>query len=302
MEGSLLKSISSSTITAALLILGLAAPAYALSNRAWVSGHGTDAPGCAAPTNPCRTFQYVHDNIIAPGGEIDVLDPAGYGTITITKALSIINDGAGTAGLQPPAGNFVPGVITINAGGNDAVTLRGLTIDGFGFSSGSAVLLNSGGRLTIDNCVVFNFNNAGINVAPRLATPVNVFVAISNTIVAESVGNPAYGILLGPTLMANVTAEINHTTAVGIGAAGVFLGSFDSAPVVSATIIDSVSTMNGFGIQVGHANHVVRIGHSVLTANRIGVVNDGTALSYGDNEIDSNGTNVQGTLTLIPMH
>ena len=47
----------------------------------------------------------------------------------------------------------------------------------------------------------------------------------------------------------------------------------------------------------------MRIGHSVLTANRIGVLNDGTALSYGDNEIDSNGTNVQNTpLILIPMH
>jgi hypothetical protein len=302
MESSLFKFISSSTVAAALLILGLAAPAYALSNRAWVSGHGTDAPGCATPAHPCRTFQYVHDNIIAPGGEIDVLDPAGYGPVTIAKALSIVNDGAGTAGLQP-GGNFVSGVITINAGWNDAITLRGLTIDGFGFSSGSGVLLNSGGRLTIDNCFVFNFNNTGINIAPRLATPVNVFVAISNTIVAESVGNPAYGIELLPTLMANVTAEISHTTAIGIGGAGVFLRPLDDAHA-SATIVDSVLAMNGFGVEVfGNPNHVVRIGHSVLTANGIGVQNDGTALSYGDNEIDSNGTNVNGTpLTVIPMH
>jgi hypothetical protein len=84
----------------ALLVAGLAASAHALSNRAWVSGHGTDAAGCGSIASPCRTLQYVHDNIIAAGGEIDILDPAGYGTITITKALSIINDGAGTAGVQ----------------------------------------------------------------------------------------------------------------------------------------------------------------------------------------------------------
>src|SRR5450631_2550441 len=140
MESSVIKVISSSAVSAVLLILGLAAPAQALSNRAWVSGHGTDVAGCGSPASPCRTFQYVHDNIIAPGGEIDVLDPAGYGPVTIAKALSIVNDGAGTAGLQP-GGNFVSGVITINAGWNDAITLRGLTIDGFGFSSGSGVLL-----------------------------------------------------------------------------------------------------------------------------------------------------------------
>src|SRR5579883_1249856 len=74
--------------------------AAALSNRAWVSGHGVDQAGCGAPTSPCRTLQYVHDNIIADGGEIDVLDPAGYGPIAITKGISIVNDGVGTAGVQ----------------------------------------------------------------------------------------------------------------------------------------------------------------------------------------------------------
>ncbi|WP_158818603.1 hypothetical protein [Methylocapsa sp. S129] len=77
-----------------------ASSAWAQSlNRAWVSGHGADAAGCGAPASPCRSLQYVHDNIIAAGGEIDILDPAGYGAITITKALSIVNDGVGTAGV-----------------------------------------------------------------------------------------------------------------------------------------------------------------------------------------------------------
>jgi hypothetical protein len=95
-------------LVAALLALGLGtAPAQALSNRAWVSGHGSDAMGCGAPASPCRTFQYVHDNIIAAGGEIDVLDPAGFGAVTITKGLSIVNDGVGTAGVQAASGNAI---------------------------------------------------------------------------------------------------------------------------------------------------------------------------------------------------
>ena len=64
------------------------------ATRAWVSGHGTDEAGCGQVPAPCRTPQYAHDNIVAAGGEIDILDPAGYGSITIKKAISIINDGA----------------------------------------------------------------------------------------------------------------------------------------------------------------------------------------------------------------
>ena len=83
-----------------LASFALAAPAAEASGvaRAWVSGKGTDVSGCGAPTHPCRSLQYVHDNIIEAGGEIDVLDAAGYGAITITKSISIVNDGVGVAG------------------------------------------------------------------------------------------------------------------------------------------------------------------------------------------------------------
>ena len=102
---------SCSPFAALALALVAAAPAHALINRAWVSGHGIDTAACGAPTSPCRSLQYVHDNIIAAGGEIDVLDPAGYGSVTITKSLSIVNDGVGTAGVQATAGD----AIAINA-------------------------------------------------------------------------------------------------------------------------------------------------------------------------------------------
>src|SRR5579872_3964238 len=121
--------------TASLFAATLAAlwfcqsPAQALVSRAWVSGHGADAAGCGSPASPCRSFQYVHNNIIAAGGEIDVLDPAGYGAITITKALSIVNDGVGTAGVQQTQGTDA---ITVNAGPNDAIFIRGLTVEGLG--------------------------------------------------------------------------------------------------------------------------------------------------------------------------
>jgi hypothetical protein len=117
----MIKIASLPTIAAALLACGFsAAPAQAAPNRTWVSGHGTDSGACTLAA-PRRTFAFALTQTAARG-EIDVLDPAGYGTVTITKAISIINDGVGTAGILASSGNG----ITINAGGDDSVHLRGL--------------------------------------------------------------------------------------------------------------------------------------------------------------------------------
>src|SRR5450631_3475186 len=117
-------------LCAALLLATLSCAANAqVAPRAWVSGHGVDAAGCGAPTNPCRSFQYTHDHIVAAGGEIDILDPAGYGAITITKAISIVNEGVGEAGVQALSGATA---ININAGPTDVINLRGLTVAGNG--------------------------------------------------------------------------------------------------------------------------------------------------------------------------
>jgi hypothetical protein len=121
------------TVVAAGLTLAavlFAAPALAQNARTFGSGHGSDANDCKLAT-PCRTFAAAYA-LTNAGGEIDVLDPAGYGPLTITRAVSIINDGVGTSALIAPVGGAG---ITINAGVNDAVSLRGLTIDGQGNGS-----------------------------------------------------------------------------------------------------------------------------------------------------------------------
>src|SRR5471032_289873 len=136
----------------ALLVVG--GPAWAASSRIWVSGHGVDQAGCGAPTAPCRSLQYAHDHIVA-GGEIDILDPAGYGSVTISKSISIVNDGVGTAGVQASSG----AAITISAGPNDNVYLRGLNIDGVLEAGFTGVQFNSGASLTVIDCVVQHFQN-----------------------------------------------------------------------------------------------------------------------------------------------
>jgi hypothetical protein len=160
-----------------------AVPAHALPTRTWVSGKGTDAGACTV-TAPCRTFAFALTQTNA-GGEIDVLDPAGYGAVTIAKAINIVNDDVGVAGIQTaPGANGV----TINAGANDSVHLRGLTIEGLG-SGAAGIQFNTGGNLAIENCVIRNFRIAGINISPHH----NEHFSVSNTIASN---NPGDGILV----------------------------------------------------------------------------------------------------------
>src|SRR5579885_2827478 len=99
--------------------------AHAQATRTWVSGVGDDANPCSR-TAPCKTFAGAISKTAA-GGEIDALDPGGFGTVTITKAITI-------DGTPFQAGVLAAGVngIVVTAGTSDIVVLRGLSIQGQG--------------------------------------------------------------------------------------------------------------------------------------------------------------------------
>src|SRR5580704_1447284 len=101
------------------------APAQAQATRTWVSGVGDDANPCSR-TAPCKTFPGAISKTAA-GGEINCLDPGGFGAVTITKAISIICE-SGEAGVLVSGTNG----IVISAGVNDVVFLKGLDIEGIG--------------------------------------------------------------------------------------------------------------------------------------------------------------------------
>jgi hypothetical protein len=97
-------------------------PVQAQATRTWVSGVGDDAQPCSR-TAPCKTFAGAISKT-APGGEINVLDPGGFGAVTITKSIKIRAD-------HVEAGVLVSGTngIVVNAGANDIVVLEGLDIE-----------------------------------------------------------------------------------------------------------------------------------------------------------------------------
>jgi hypothetical protein len=241
-------------VLVALALAGYGAPAAAQATRTWVSGTGDDVNPCSR-TAPCKTFAGAISKTAA-GGEINCLDPGGYGAVTITKAMTIsciYTEGGALAG-----GNG----IVVNAGATDAVFIRGLDIFGVNPPS-NGVRFIAGGSLHIEECVIRRFNaanSAGVSFAPSGSSK----LVIRNTIIADN-GNGATGggVVIQPT---------------GAGAA-------------SALIVDSVISNNGgSGISAtGTVN--VRVGNTSIFANNQGVQIGSLATigSFGDNRLEANG-------------
>src|SRR6266700_7554927 len=82
----------SRVLVPAILSIGIATIANAQASRTWVSGVGDDANPCSR-TAPCKTWAGAISKT-APCGEIDALDPGGFGAVTITKSITL--DGTGT--------------------------------------------------------------------------------------------------------------------------------------------------------------------------------------------------------------
>jgi hypothetical protein len=147
-----------------------------------------------------RTFQHAHDTVAA-GGEIDVLDPAGYGRVTITKSISI--QGHGFAGIAVPASSFG---ITVNAGATDLINLTRLIIDGSRAGNNEGVKLTAGNSLNIQNSIIRGLQT-GIDFTPSAAS------ASSNLYVSDSVisDNSNFGILIFSTRSnVTLTAALNR--------------------------------------------------------------------------------------------
>ena len=152
-------------IAAALIAIALAlpvVPAQAQFARTFVSAAtGSDANDCSRLT-PCRTFPTAHDSTLA-NGEITVLDPGGYGAVEITKAISIVNDGVGEAGVLVSGGATG---ITVTAAATAPVNLRGITVQGIGFGGGKGIRFNSGAALTVTNCAIRNHTGTNPTETP----------------------------------------------------------------------------------------------------------------------------------------
>lgn len=281
--------------------------ARAQATRTWVSGVGDDANPCSR-TAPCKTFAGAISKT-ATNGEINVLDPGGFGAVTITKAISIIDDGVGEAGVLVSGTN---GII-IQAGPSDRVILRGLTFDGIGYGL-NGVQVNSAGSVVIDNCRIFGFVQAGILLQPNSATNIE----IRNTEIVNNTGASAGGILVKPqggrasVTLDRVTAEFNpfglrvdgtasaqpisvtvrDSTLSNNTASGLAVATGGAGGTATVAADHDTLTGNGlYGVLVAGAQSSVLLGGAVVTGNGTGLyaASGGYLGSYGTNAVNGNG-------------
>ena len=295
------------TVLATALACSLVpAPAQARA-RVFVASYGNDSNPCTFGS-PCRNFQQAV-NVVDAGGEVTAIDSAGFGPININKAVTVTSPDGVEAGIVPAAGG---NAITINAGSSEAIGLRGLTINGAGVAL-NGVVFNTGGTLTIQNCVVRNLTGQGINFVPITGIS---SLSVTYTYVGN---NGGYGILVQPSGSASATAVFNHVEAQynGPNAYGIALDGSLTSGTVDGTATDSVSSNNGGGFlvqsngtvangnlmvlrSVAANNHtglqalnlgalpVLRVSETTVTTNVLAC--NGQVETYQDNTINNNQT------------
>jgi hypothetical protein len=283
--------IVSSFFAATLLALGLGASAAQAQTRVFVAAQGSDSNPCTFAA-PCRTFQHAH-NVVASGGEIDVLDPAGYGSLTITKAISV--QGHGFSGISAASGTTA---ITIAAGATDIVNLSGLLIDGGGIGL-HGILFTTGFALTIEDSVIRNLTSDGLQFFPSATSRLSVM----RSIISSNGGN---GVLVQPTGSGAATVVFDHVHTEYNSINGLYLNDqVSTGGSAYGSVTDSVSSHNGTGYRAARFNGTLMLVRSLAVSNGNGIFavgtisisqativnnttdcNGGGIFSYGDNIVD----------------
>lgn len=245
---------------------------FAQASRTWVSGVGDDVNPCSR-TAPCKTFAGAFSKTAA-GGEISVLNPGNYGSIIISKAITLRGDGI-LGSIIFSAGNG----ITVNAAATDVVTIHGITFNGVGTGS-TAIQYNSGGKLHIEDCAINGFTSAGISAT--LAG--KGLLSVKNTSITATTVSTGTGLNL--TSSADTLAvSLDHVSLQGLS-----VGLSASSNVV-ATIANSIITKNTTAV-LANNNGNINLESCMITNNTTGInsVSANSTIRLSNNNISDNTT------------
>lgn len=295
-----------------LLIAGVGA-AHAQATRTWVSGVGDDVNPCSR-TAPCKTFAGAISKTAA-GGIISVLDPGGFGALTITKSITIEADGDLGSTLASGVNGFIINITDAVANPVPSVVLRGLSIDGTGAGGQptgvDGVRFLAGAKLTIDRCSIQNFTQNGINFQPAGAAQLVVvnsrITRANNAAVFVQAGasgaasvalsnvqlvNSNNGILVNKGTVSGRELTISGNSSAGLNAVG-------SSAVSRINVDSTLLSDNGFGVNVFGAQANVFLSNTTVTNNSTAVQNlGGIVNTFGNNRIFAN-TSAGSALTPI---
>jgi hypothetical protein len=285
-------------------------PANAQATRTWVSGVGDDANPCSR-TAPCKTFAGAISKTAA-GGEIDALDPGGFGAVTITKSITLDGGGGQVASILVAGTNG----IVVAAQSTDVVIIKNLRFQGLRGAGNanaglSAVKFNSGAALLLDNLEIYGFNNFGVDFEPAQAAASQL--SVQDTVIVNCGGG---GVLVAPTgggaagavitrsrvydslfgVKAQDNAKVNVSYSVAGNNANNGYVAVSASAAAEINLFKSVASNTGLnGVATSGANAVIRLAYSEITDNGTGINTAGGGIVAGTvpatTQVIGNGTN-----------
>jgi hypothetical protein len=289
-------------------LLGFSLPsttANAQATRTWVSGVGDDANPCSR-TAPCKTFAGAISKTAA-GGEIDCLDPGGFGAVTITKSITI-DCGTFPGGILSSLTN---GVI-VNAGVNDRVVLRNLVINGAG-NGLNGIRFLAGRELVCDRCVIQQVTTVGIDVSKTafgvlyvknsvfIGMPTAIRMSTTSSFVLAMIDNSHFFGMTTNGVQTNssgAVANVSNSVFENIGGAALLAST--SGAIINAD--RNILANNTTGVNASISGATIRLSDNYLNDNTTGinVVAGATFLSANNNKIvgGTAGSNPTGSYTI----
>ncbi len=289
--------------------------------RTFVASTGNDANPCSL-TQPCRGFARALTQTYA-GGEVIVLDSAGYGPVWIGLPVSIIAPPGVYAGISVSSAGTATGVEIIGPAAK--VVLRGLSIIS---TSGSladtggkyGIRMTSGTELSVEDCVIAGFVGDASGVyGTGVSIETQASVRISGTVIR---GN-RYGVNVG----FGATANVVNSQIVNNGEEGIQVYGGSSGATTNIHIADTLVSGSSFCIlnyaapstfgyifatrvtvtACGHAiandppgSGTTTVSNSMVTGNAFGLTaSSGTLFTLGNNHVNGNTANTNGSVTTI---
>jgi hypothetical protein len=285
--------------------------------RTFVSSAGNDANSCAIAT-PCRTFARAIAQT-EPGGEVLVVNSAGYGPVTINQAVTIISPPGIYVGITVTnttgVGTSTSDGIDIAAGPSDIVTLKGLSIVGPGssVSTGNGIFFETGGALHVEGCTIQGFVSDIVSEATGQIFVKNTVLKDSNNGLAliSTTAGPLVVSMDHVALNDNINGITADSSISGAGAinvavrestisgnvTGVSVKNSASGGTASVDLESCLIADGGTGIKTAGTTPVVSISNCLISHNSTAGVSGvaGSFLSRDNNTFNGNGPNV-GTI------
>ena len=255
--------LTTKLITIAAFMFAFVSIAQAQATRTWVSGVGDDVNPCSR-TAPCKTFAGAISKT-AKDGEINALDPAGFGAVTITKSITIDGEPTGVAGVLNAASSGAIINITDVNDVRKSVTLRGIAYNGAATGL-QGIRIIAAAKVFVEDCTITgNFGSPGNGITDVRST--GGFLEVNNTSIFNNLAN---GISVDPSAgSTQINVHVSNSRIQGNQARGFFAGSNVKATIYN-TIITQNNTGGVFAQQTAGGSTEVSVDHCVVSNTNVG--------------------------------